>query len=498
MIAATQRLLRAVAPAVILLVAAGALGQPRDNPIERARHHMELGQDAFAKGDYAAAGQHFVDAYGASPFPAFLYNAGLAAEKGGDGAKAVEMYTRYLQEEPTAADAAEIEVKIRALTAEAPTPTEPGEVSPGVPEPPPAEPVEMKSLITVRTNPPEAKIRILDASGAEVSAFEGTSAKTVERGTYTIEASHPDYRTVQTDLTVEPGQVYIVVVEMSQGAFLGYLSVETDVPGAAVFVDDKAAGAVGATPWGNVLPPGKHRIWVEKPGFQTVEQEVDVAVGDRKSVSVALERLTFGVLVVKANIPEAMVYLDGSLLGPAPVDKEVPAGSHTLRVTAEGMKEYTTVVEIARGATTKALARLNPEPSRTPAWVSFGVALALYAGGGVVGGVALHIDKELESARNSGRLADDDPRIPRGFGFALGADIAFGLGLIVTGMCVYYFVRDPLPPSEGKVYDPVDMGAAPAAGADEAPAPAARSGPRLAVAPLVAPDGAGFAVAVVF
>jgi len=126
------------------------------------------------------------------------------------------------------------------------------------------------------------------------------------------------------------------------------------------------------------------------------------------------------------------------------------------------------------------------------------VALALYAGGGVVGGVALHLDKELEAERNAGRLADDDPRIARGFGFALGADIAFGLGAIVTGMCVYYFVRDPLPPSEGKVYDPVDMGAASAPGADDAPAAAARSGPRLAVAPLVAPDAAGLAVAVVF
>jgi len=143
--------------------------------------------------------------------------------------------------------------------------------------------------------------------------------------------------------------------------------------------------------------------------------------------------------------------------------------------------------------------RLNPEPSLTPAWVSFGVALALYAGGGVVGGIALHLDKELEAERNGGRLADDDPRIARGFGFALGADIAFGLGLVVTGMTVYYFVRDPLPPSEGKVYDPVDMGAAPAAGADEAPtARGARSGPRFAVAPLVAPDAAGLAVVLVF
>jgi hypothetical protein len=485
----------------LALAAAPALGQPRDNPIERARHNMELGQDAFARGDYAAAGQAFVDAYAASPFPAFLYNAGLAAEKGGDSAKAVEMYRRYLQEEPGASDAAEIEVKIRALTAEAPTPVVEGEVSPGVPEAPPAAPAapeEMKSLITVRTNPSEARIRILDAAGAEVASFAGTSAKTVTRGRYTVEASHPDYRTVQTDLAVEPGQVYIVVVEMSQGAFLGFLHVRTDVPGASVFVDDKATGAVGATPWGNVLPPGKHKVWIEKPGYVPVEREVEVAVGDKRTVEVALERLPFGVLLVKANVPGAKVYLDERLVGPAPTEEQAPPGSHTLRVSAEGMKDYTTVVEVGRGATTKALVRLNPEPSRTPAWVSLGFAVALYAGGGVFGGVALHLHKELDRERGRGRLADDDPRIVHGFLWSLGADLSFGLGLVFTGMCAYYFARDSLPSSEGKVYDPVEMDAAPAAGADAAIPVAARSGPRLAVTPLVGPEGAGLAVAVVF
>jgi hypothetical protein len=499
MIASKAALCAVAAALSIAVVSSAALGQPRDNPIERARHNMEIGQDAFARADYAAAGKAFIDAYGASPFPAFLYNAGLAAEKGGDSAAAVEMYRRYLAEEPTASDAAEIELKIRTLTAEAPTPTEAGEVSPGVPEKPPATVEEMKSLITVRTNPPEARIRILDGAGAEVSSFEGPSAKTVVRGTYTIEASHPDYRTVQTDLTVAPGQVYIVVVEMSQGAFLGFLRVETDLPGASVFVDDKATGAVGTTPWGNVLPPGKHRIWVEKPGFVNVEQEVEVAVGDKKSVEIALERLPFGVLFVKANIPGAKVYLDERLLGPAPVESEAPPGNHTLRVSAEGMKDYTTVVEIGRGASTKALVRLNPEPSRTPAWVSLGFAVALYAAGGVFGGVALHIDKELDAERKGGRLADDDPRITHGFLWALGADISFGLGLIITGMCMYYFARDPLPPSEGKEYEPADMGSSPAAGADAGPpVGSARSGPRLAVAPLIAPEGAGLAVAVAF
>ena len=106
----------------------------------------------------------------------------------------------------------------------------------------------MKSLISVRTNPGDATVRIMNMKGEELSASRGPSAQTVERGKYLVEASHPNFRTVQTELSVNPGQVYIVVVEMSQGAFLGFLHVTTDVPGADVYIDDKSEGKVGITP----------------------------------------------------------------------------------------------------------------------------------------------------------------------------------------------------------------------------------------------------------
>ncbi|MBW2276480.1 MAG: tetratricopeptide repeat protein [Deltaproteobacteria bacterium] len=80
---------------VLLLGGASAVAQPQDNPLERARDHMELGQNAFETGDYETAAEQFVDAYAASPFPAFLYNAGLAFEKWGDKKQAAEMLRRW-------------------------------------------------------------------------------------------------------------------------------------------------------------------------------------------------------------------------------------------------------------------------------------------------------------------------------------------------------------------------------------------------------------------
>ncbi|MCP4603347.1 MAG: PEGA domain-containing protein [Proteobacteria bacterium] len=487
-----------ITAAVLLFGVSVGWAQPRDNPLERSRHHMELGQEAFSKGSFEEAAEQFIGAFSASPFPAFLYNTGLAYEKAGDSDKAVDFYRRYLEAEPKAKDYTQVDMKIQALLTEADTPAAEPDVR--------ISEVEMKSLISVRTNPLDATVRILDIEGNEVSQSDGSSAQTVVRGQYTVEASHPDFRTVQTGINVVPGQVYIVVVEMSQGAFLGFIHVTTDVPGAAVYIDDKSAGQVGITPWGNVLTAGKHKIWLEKPGYEPVEKEIEITLGEKVEYPVTLERLSFGTMLVKTNSEGAQVYLDGTLLGAAPYEDKVAPGRHKLEVIAEGMKNYTAEVVVERGRHTKTLVRLNPTPSRISAWVSLGASVAIFTGGGVFGYMALKLNNDLDALRSKGRLADDDPRIMQGFLWALGADLSFGVGAVVGALCIYYFLRDPLPPSEGKLFDPVDFEENPKSldGKKSEPASAkpaaseARNRPQLIVAPLVSKQAAGLGLAVTF
>lgn len=448
---AIAKTLGAVCAVAVLLVGVSSFAGPKDQALERARHHMELGQEAYEDGSYEEAAKQFIDAFAASPFSAFLYNAGLAFEKAQLPEKAVEFYTKYLEAEPGASDADQVKKKIQALL--------PGEEAPEEPAPPIVEitEVNMKSLISVRTNPEDAIVRILDDGGNEVASSKGPAAQTVVQGSYTVEASHPDFRTVETSLIVRPGEVYVVVVEMSQGAFLGFLHIETNVPGADVYIGDRSVGKAGSTPFNTVLPTGEHKIWVEKPGYQPIEKTVTVNLSEKVNLELELARLPFGMLLVKTNVPRAQVFLGEVSLGSVPLEKPVRPGKHLLKVVADGMKDYKKEIIVARGQLTKALVRMNPKPSRTSAWVSLGFSAAFFAGGGAAGIMALRLNNELDDTRNKGRLASDDPRIMKGFMWGLGADLAFGVGTIVGGLCLYYFLRDPLPPSEGKHFSPVDL-----------------------------------------
>jgi hypothetical protein len=334
---------------------------------------------------------------------------------------------------------------------------------------------QMKSLLSVRTNPAGAEVTVTRAT-EEVSSGSAPIASTLDQGHYRIRVEHPDYQDVEAQVTVRPGRVYVVIVEMSQGAFLGYLRVTSDVPGARVFVDDRDAGEVGRTPWGNVLPVGTHRIWVERPGYVVRELEVEVGLGDRTEVPVELTRSDEGRIRVNANIRGAHVYVDGQEVGSVPFEGPVSAGSHRLEVSADGMKTYGTRVDVERGQLTPVRVRLRPSPDRGGAIATLVVAGLFLAGGITTGVLANDLQGQLEDARDDGTLADDDERVVTGQILAITADIAFGISFIMAGLSVYYFLVDKLPDSEGQVREPRDW----------------------TFAPFVSPDGAGAAASVVF
>src|SRR5690606_14075583 len=82
---------------------------------------------------------------------------------------------------------------------------------------------------------------------------------------------------------------------------------------------------------------------------------------------------------------------------------------------------------------------------------------ALFLGGGVaLAVIGNDMMSTLQLERDAGHLAADDPRLDEGFFVYIAADAAFGVSLILGALALYYFLNDPLPPSEGRVLEARD------------------------------------------
>jgi hypothetical protein len=468
---------------ILVLVSRPLHGQDLDDParIDLAKVYMEEAQGHFLAGRYNEAAITFMKAYSVVPFSAFLFNTAVAYEKIKMFKHAAEFFERYLDAEPEAADRDEILARIADLQERAEKegieepPIPPPEVliekvECGVEGQPPCEETspppagtslsaEMKSLINIRTNPSNATITITAYPDVEVATGTGPMVRTMEQGKYKITVEHPKHKTVDTMVDISGGRIYVVVVEMSQGAFLGYLNVRTSRPGAEVFLDDKSAGSVGKTPIGFPLPKGKHVLWLELPGYEPVQQEVDVLLGEETTVKVELERVAYGVLAVKTNVDGSQIILDKNKEKKtlAPLSVELPPGSHHVQVKAKGMKPVKQNVAVEKGMQTTLLVRLNPKPKKTYAWISFGLMAAFLTAGGVLAHYAGSLHDDLEMDRKLGYQESGDGRINKGLGLSIGADVAFLFGGIMCALGIYYLVRDKLPDSETSLKGPQDL-----------------------------------------
>jgi hypothetical protein len=454
------------------------------NPMEVAREHMERGQTLYGAGRFIESAEEFLRAYEAQPFAAFLYNAGVGYEKVDDPGRAADYFSRYLQADPQAQNASKLGQRIERLRGLARTREQESAAAALAASPDAAqaqraqaelsdakkrlEELEkqlaslggrdaFKSLLSVQSKPEDAIITLKSAEGKVIE--RGTASPfshTLDEGKYSVEVEHPKYKTISTPLSVAPGKVYVIIVEMSQGQFLGFLRVVSSVPGADVFVDKKEEGALGKTPFQNAVGTGSHHIWIEKPGYKPIERDVEIGVGDDVLVRTELERVDHGRIRVVANRPDAEVLIDGQAKGKVPLEVDVGHGAHTVTVRADGMKDWEQQVTVERGQATPVRVRLRPAVSRAGAWVTAGVAAGTLGAAIATGLSGKNVQSDLDADRDAGLLLDNDERIQRGKTLYIVSDVCYGLTIALAGLATYYFLRDPLPDSEGRVLSPRD------------------------------------------
>ena len=138
---------------------------------------------------------------------------------------------------------------------------------------------------------------------------------------------------------------------------------------AEVYLDDERAGQ--ASPAGRLIvgnvKPGEHSLRVTFPGKKDYEERIAVAAGKDSSVQVALEDLPARIRVHSS--PEADVFLDDTRRGTTNasgdlVIPDVPIGSHVLRVSAPGRKDFQEQVSATAGKEASVRATLTDQPGK--------------------------------------------------------------------------------------------------------------------------------------
>jgi tetratricopeptide (TPR) repeat protein len=444
--------------------------------VDSIRRFMEKGQSLFLGGQHLRAAEVFDAGFELHPYSAFLFNAGVALEKAGKLEEAIEHFKKYLEVDPKAPDKADVEKRIERVTLA----IEEQKRAPKAAAPAPVIEEATKSLVIIETEPSLAPVRVFrrmigdapydpERSNAEwVRVLDGPSPMnaSLDVGSYHVVVDEfDDNNRGDADFEVLAGHVLQVKVNLSQGQFMAHLRITSNVEHARVYLDDPklAKAPWGKTPFGDFLPAGDHVLAVAATGYETVKRRLTLARAEQQELRIELQRKPVGNLRVSSNVGDTAVVVDGKPVGriidgkPPLEISDLPAGKHTLRLTARGRKPLDAEVEIPKGQALPVAAHLVVVPPRGAAWTQAILSGVVLGGGIYLGLESNRLYDEMARDRRDGSLANDDSRKLRGKVFAIGADVAFLGSAVLGGLATYNFLSDPLPPSRLVVGRPVEL-----------------------------------------
>ncbi len=202
-----------------------------------------------------------------------------------------------------------------------------------------------------------------NVNGAQIyidGVLEGTAPalNNVDKGRHQVEIKKEGFETFSQWVTVSEGQTVTltpVLKAVVKAVPKGSMLVDADVADAKVFVNGKEQADTTPTLVDN-LDEGDYIVVVKKPPATDWKQTVHITGGKREKVYAELKATMGsankgGNVRVLASIPNADIYLDGTLKGIAPVDLNgIPAGQHIIECKAKGYVDQQKTVTVNEGS----------------------------------------------------------------------------------------------------------------------------------------------------
>ena len=272
-----------------------------DNLADEADLQFKLGADAYQKGDFSGALEHFLASNRLVPNRNVIFDIARSYEELHNAPSAYRYYVEALDGETRADQKQRIEEALKRI-------------APSV------------AVLKVTTDPPGATV-YLDRKDL---GSRGNTPRNLGLGAgrHKIMVELPGYE------PAEKADVDLVVgkeadVDFKLVAILGTVKIDGE-NGAQVRLDSEEGPILGTIPCTVQVPPGRHMLYVQKLGYQV--QNVPIDVPPRGNV-VAHARLAAqtGAVVVNTDIRDALVSIDDQPSGFTPA---------VLRQMMDTLREY--------------------------------------------------------------------------------------------------------------------------------------------------------------
>jgi hypothetical protein len=196
---------------------------------------------------------------------------------------------------------------------------------------------------------------VVKLNGNEISLSNARNMNLTE-GVYTIDVTGSNCDPYTTEVMVSPDEAANVDLSVIQ-IKTGLLNITTNVSDCTIVID----GVTRQNGEPILLNYGRYSVKVTKPDYQDFNGTVTIDE-EENSLSVTLkEKEKSGTIKVTTSPGSAKVYVDGTFVGQSPQNKNVPLGSHTVKVEMDGYIPETKTVNItADGETQQCDITLTP------------------------------------------------------------------------------------------------------------------------------------------
>jgi len=295
-----------ICAAVLAMWRVPVAGAQTADALKKAQSAFDQAQIDYLQGKYDDAARGFQEAYAARDFPQFLYNTGAAFHmKGKKGS------------DPVAYQSA-VEYYKKYLDK----------------DPQAGDKAKVEKAIGVL----EAEIKRLKANPQSVGSNAGSNAT---------------------------GAPSAEVQALGEVKVRGLVVIESEPSNASIYLDNKAKGEFGKTPWSGTLD-GEHKVIVEKRGYKIAEKTFSADPSKLFVWSAFMAQEDYlGWVEISSNVPGAEIYIDDKSIGAVgktPLSQNIKPGKHTFWISAEGYDEYKEEVEVIAGETHSIKAPLKGAP----------------------------------------------------------------------------------------------------------------------------------------